>query len=867
MPTSIPERPADASLKAEKPTKANKLSTAGKPSEVNPSLSQNPEIKSYAKTPSTQEPSAQKFEPPDAQGTSDTSCRTPQADAVGSPSSSKAENTGRNVETSPSSTAQVTDADLAISASGAKMPVGFIRQYELVDRVRAYAPEGFDEDGLNRAYVFAMQAHGGQTRKSGDPYFTHPLAVAAILTELKADPASVITALLHDTVEDTDVSLADIRRLFGTEIESLVDGVTKLSKIELKSEASKQAENFRKLVMAMADDVRVLLVKLADRLHNMRTLYYFNNPDKQKRIALETLEIYAPLAGRIGIQRFREELEDLSFKELNPEAFKTIATRLDGLQSTTVKGVVDLAQTLRERLNLANIDVQVMSREKRPYSIWRKMEAKNISFEELADIYAFRVIVDTVEDCYKALGVVHTRWRMIPEEFDDYISNPKPNNYQSVHTAVIGPPTEAGNRQRIEIQIRTHKMHDHAERGAAAHWLYKQIGQGAENSVSQNMPARTEFIVPSDYDPLQTPRSLQTMFGQDEDPDEALKYAKLELFQDQVFCFTPNGTVIALPKGATALDFAYAVHTDIGDTCIGAEINNRARPLRIALKNGDVVRILRSENARPPTEWESMAVTGKTRAAIRRRLKELEYAEQVKMGRSVAESAFSGARLDFSLKAIKSALSRLKLKTPNEVLAKIGRGDMSVGELVEAVYPGAPTISENEVRASNAGQIVNARHVVRGVTPGYNAEMARCCLPIPGERIVGIKSGHDEIRVHTIFCHRLAEDNPSQDRWVDLKWRENRGEYRAASSIELTVRNEVGGLSELASVIARYNVSVTNIRFTKRTPDFFDLVIDVGVKDIQNLTQLLTAMRATNTTISAQRREGQEEEPNDDIAR
>lgn len=808
------------------------------------------------------------FDPPSASSTAATRLGTAQVNDGGQAQKNDSKSFGIDSHEEASASKEITQnssANYSKSANNpksannsgpAKMPVGFIRQYELVDRVRAYASTGFDEDALNRAYVFSMQAHGEQTRKSGDPYFTHPLAVAAILTELKADPATVITALLHDTVEDTETTLSDIDNRFGSEIASLVDGVTKLSKIELKSEASKQAENFRKLVMAMANDVRVLLVKLADRLHNMRTLHYFNNPDKQKRIALETLEIYAPLAGRIGIQRFRDELEDLSFKEINPDAYQTITDRLESLQQTTVQGVVDLAQTLRERLKLADIESEVLSREKRPYSIWRKMEAKNISFEELADIYAFRVIVDTIEDCYKTLGVIHTRWKMIPEEFDDYISIPKPNNYQSIHTAVIGPPTEAGVRQRIEIQIRTHQMHDHAERGAAAHWAYKETSGQQENTVSQNMPANTQLIVPRDYDPLQIPRNLQSMFGNDEDPDEALKYAKLELFQDQVFCFTPKGKVIDLPKGATALDFAYAVHTDIGDACIGAEINNRAKPLRIALKNGDVVRVLRSESARPPAEWESMAVTGKARAAIRRRLKELEYAEQVKMGRSVAESAFSGAKLDFSLKAIKSALSRLKLKSPNEVLARIGRGDMSVSELVEAIYPGAPAISDNEVRASNAGLLVDARHVVLGITPGYNAELAQCCLPVPGERIVGIKSGHDEMRVHTIFCQRLAQDDPPQDLWVDLKWRTNRGKYRAASTLELTVRNEVGGLSEMASVLARYNVSVTNIRFTNRTPDFFDLVIDIGVQDIQTLTQVLTALRATNTTISAQRSEG-----------
>jgi RelA/SpoT family (p)ppGpp synthetase len=492
-------------------------------------------------------------------------------------------------------------------AAPAAQPVGFIRQYELVDRVKSYDPRA-DEDLLNRAYVFAMKAHGGQTRKSGDPYFTHPLAVASILTELRADPATVATALLHDVVEDTETTVQDIDRLFGPEVARLVDGVTKLSQIELKSEVSKQAENFRKLVVAMADDVRVLLVKLADRLHNMRTLHHVDDAQKRQRVALETMEIYAPLAGRIGVQRFREELEDLSFRELSPAAYKTISERLEDLQSTTVAGVVELAQTLRSKLAKAGVRADVHSREKRPYSIWRKMAAKNVSFDELADIYAFRVLTETVEDCYRALAVIHTGWRMIPSEFDDYISAPKPNNYRSIHTAVIGPPRVDGGRQRIEIQIRTRAMHETAERGVAAHWQYKDAGNGSA----------VEIISPQQYDPYETPRRLVEMFQHGDDPEEALRYAKLELFQDQVFCFTPKGRVIALPKGSTAIDFAYAVHTDVGDTCIGAKINGAPKPLRTPLKNGDVVQILRSEHAPPPAEWETLAVTGRARSAIRK---------------------------------------------------------------------------------------------------------------------------------------------------------------------------------------------------------------------------------------------------------
>ncbi|MBI1366233.1 MAG: RelA/SpoT family protein [Alphaproteobacteria bacterium] len=740
--------------------------------------------------------------------------------------------------------ASTSDSAAHAPASQGAYPVGFIRQYEIVDRVKAYDPNA-NEDLLNRAYVFAMKAHGGQTRKSGDPYFTHPLAVAAILTELKTDPATVATALLHDVVEDTDVSVDDIKRLFGAEIAKLVDGVTKLSQIELKPQANRQAENFRKLVVAMADDVRVLLVKLADRLHNMRTLDHIPDPDKRQRIALETMEIYAPLAGRIGVQKFREELEDLSFRELSPQAFKSISARLEELQRTAVAGVIELAQMLRKRLADAGVKADVYSREKRPYSIWRKMAAKNVSFDELADIYAFRVITEKDEDCYRALGVIHTGWRMIPSEFDDYISAPKPNNYRSIHTAVIGPPRADGGRQRIEIQIRTRAMHETAERGVAAHWQYKDSGNGGLS---------IELNTPSQYDPYETPRRLVEMFQYGEDPDEALRYAKLELFQDQVFCFTPKGRIIALPKGSTAIDFAYAVHTDVGDSCIGAKINGAPRPLRTALKNGDVVQILRSENAPPPAEWETLAMTGRARSAIRRRIKKMQFAEQVALGRSIAEGVFSGAHLEFSAKAVRAGLARLGEKNVEEVLAKVGRGDLSVNQLIEAVYPGASHESESEIRAPGARPF-KPRVAIEGLTPGVSVKMAPCCTPLPGERIVGIREDDGSISVHTIDCATLAREDPPQSRWLDLSWRKDQTSFRAIAQIIVTVRNEVGVLSDVAGVIARYGVSIVNIKMRNRSQDFVELIIDAEVKDARQMEQMLAGLRASTAVLSAERNE------------
>lgn len=723
-------------------------------------------------------------------------------------------------------------------------PVGFIRQTELVDLVRAYDPDA-DEDMLNRAYVFAMKAHGGQTRQSGDPYFSHPLAVAAILTELRADPATVATALLHDVVEDTDYSIADIEAKFGSEIARLVDGVTKLTQYELRDEASKQAENFRKFVVAMADDVRVLLVKLADRLHNMRTLHYIQKKEKRERIALETMEIYAPLAGRIGVQRFREELEDIAFRELSPDAQETISRRLDELHEHSVSSVVELANLLRQRLAAEGIKAQVYSREKRAYSIWRKMTQKSVSFDELADIYAFRVLVDNVQDCYRALGVIHGNWRMIPTEFDDYISAPKPNNYRSIHTAVIGPPWQDGRRQRIEIQIRTFEMHETAERGVAAHWQYKD--PGAKNGST------VEIVAPGQYDPYETPRRLVEMFQSGEDPDEALRYAKLELFQDQVFCFTPKSRVIALPKGATALDFAYAVHTDVGDQCIGAKINGMQRPLRTPLETGDVVSILRSENAPVPAEWESIAQTGRARSAIRRRIKKMQYDEHLALGRSIAESVFTGANLQFSLKGVRAGLRKLGRKSVEDVLVAVGKGDLPVNQLVEAVYPGASAASGSEIRPASLSEF-KPSIAIAGLTPGVSVKMARCCTPLPGERIVGIRGDNGAITVHTIYCETLAEEDPPQSRWLDLKWREGEDEAKSAfARIVITVQNGVGVLSEVAGIIARYGVSIAAIRLQNRSKEFIDLLMDVEVKDAKHLSQALAGVRAAPSVINAER--------------
>lgn len=731
-------------------------------------------------------------------------------------------------------------------------PPNFIRQYELVDKVLEYDPEA-DEDILNKAYVFAMQAHGDQTRSSGDPYFSHPLAVAGILTDLKLDTATIATALLHDVVEDTDVTIRQIEAVFGTEIARLVDGVTKISKRELAPDADGKAENFAKFLLATAKDIRVLLVKLADRLHNMRTLHYIPSSQKRERISLETMEIYAPMAARIGIQRIREELEDLSFQYLNENAYQTITTGLDRLQTDAVHDVVALAQTLRNDLSDAGIPAEVHSREKRAFSIWRKMQRKRNTFEELADIYAFRVLVDNVDDCYRALGIIHRAFRMIPHEFDDYVSVPKPNGYQSIHTAVLSTEGEREG-QRVEIQIRTKEMHDIAERGIAAHWRYKEMTAIAQDEGGIDLSPKDDH---GTYEWLRS--MLETVIG-DGSKSEALDQAKFDLYQDQVFPFTPKGRVIPLPAGATALDFAYAVHTEVGDRFASGRINGVNRPARTPLRNGDVVEIIKNDNAPIPTGWENFVVTGAAKSGIRRRIRTLKAKEQRTLGERIVTSAFAARDLPFSRKGVETAAKELGYKKVSKLFEAAGRMELSGKSVLEQIFPDLDhdphDVTANALRF---GERIPRRAVsLAGVTPGGAIKLGSCCRPLPGERIVGVpdlQEGH--VVVHRIDCEVL--DNLPAEEWLDLSWSENFTEQFVAS-IGLTVNNKTGALGDIATTLAHYGADIVDLQLKHREVDFYDLWIDIAVKDARHLTKVLTGVRASDYVVAADRRDQEAEE-------
>jgi GTP pyrophosphokinase len=708
-----------------------------------------------------------------------------------------------------------------------------IRQYELVESVKSY-DTGADEDALNRAYVFSMKAHGSQLRASGDPYFSHPVEVAGILAKMKLDAASIITGLLHDTVEDTVATLADIRDLFGDDIARLVDGVTKLSQIELQSDESRQAENFRKLVLAMSEDIRVLLVKLADRLHNMRTLQYVKSEEKRQRIARETMDIYAPLAERIGIRDWKDELEDLAFRQLNPDAHASVTKRLDFLRSHGGDVIGRVIEDLRTTQAEAGVKAEVMGREKTPYSIWRKMQRNNVGFEQLSDIMAFRIAVESDVDCYRALGVIHNCYRVVPGRFKDYISIPKPNGYRSIHTGVIGPEN-----QRIELQIRTRVMHEVAEYGVAAHWVYKQGRPQTEGKQYHWL------------------RQLLEILEHAAEPEEFLEHTKLEMFSDQVFCFSPKGDLYALPHGATPVDFAYAVHSEVGNHCVGAKINGRIVPLRTELRNGDQVEVITSKAQTPSPTWESFVVTGKARACIRRFVRSQQRDQYVSLGREIVVKTFRQEGYELSEKALKGILKNFDGDNVDDLYALVGEGQFTGREVLWAVFPGAKKDrSQKVVPLTKARNKAGKDHAVpiRGLIPGMAVHFAGCCHPLPGERIVGIVATGKGVSIHTIDCETLESFAEMPERWLDVSW-EVGGEEAPmhVGRIHVLVNNEPGALGTISTVIGRDGGNIANLKIVHRSVDFFEMFIDIEVTDIKQLTDIMAALRATRVVNSVDR--------------
>lgn len=697
-----------------------------------------------------------------------------------------------------------------------------LRQYELVDRVLSYDPQA-DEALLNRAYVFSLHAHGGQKRASGDPYFSHPIEVAGILTDLHLDDETIATAILHDTIEDTVATAEEVERLFGPNIARLVDGVTKLSRIEAQTESERAAENLRKFLLAMSDDIRVLLVKLADRLHNMRTLHFVPKEEKRRRIARETLDIYAPLAERIGMYEFMKEMQTIAFSVLEPDAYETITKRLKSLNDDdggkTDGRVGKIAGSLKTLLTRHGIDGEVSGREKHPYSIWRKMEERQLGFEQLSDVMAFRAIVPTEDDCYRALGLLHRRWPMIQGRFKDYISTPKRNGYRSLHTAIMH-----GADSRVEIQIRTPEMHAQAEYGLAAHWAYKQSKVRAETQHS--------WIA-----------DLIEILDQAESPEDLLEHTKMAMYQDRIFAFTPAGELIQLPKGATPVDFAYAVHSNLGDQAVGAKVNGRVVPLRTQLDNGDQVQILRSKAQQPQANWLSFAYTGKARAAIRRHLGKRERDETETLGKKLYDQLVARLPAPLSAEAKAHAIQRLKLPDEATLMTAIARRTLTDSEVMEALMPGA-TGADSKAPIAPAPSIA-----ITGLTPGVAFTLAECCMPIPGDRIVGLRRPDAGIEIHRIDCVTL--DKAEDADWVDVAWGE--ASDGGAARIQVDVKNEPGALGIVATVLGQQAANIVNMRLDNRDTTFHTNTIDVEVRDAAHLARTLAALRAIDAVARAER--------------
>ncbi len=744
-----------------------------------------------------------------------------------------------------------------------------MRQYELVEKIKAYDPHA-DEALLNRAYVYAMQMHGQQKRASGDPYISHPLEVAAILVDLKLDDATIASALLHDTIEDTSATRDEIDKKFGKEIGALVDGLTKIAKLDLVTHKAEQAENFRKLLIAITSDVRVLLVKLADRLHNMRTLEHMR-PEKRKRIAEETMDIYAPLAARMGMQELREELEDLAFKTLYPEAHDIVVKRLVVLREDNKGLIEEIKFALEAKFSECEIKAQVLSREKRPYSIWSKMERKQISLGQLSDIYGFRVLVTEPPDCYAALGVVHTSWRVVPGRFKDYISTPKQNDYQSIHTTIVGP-----RHQRVELQIRTERMHRFAEYGIAAHATYKDTANGKGKSGSRK---KQKLSLSQESNAYSWLRRLVNMLLEGDNPEEFLEHTKLELFHDQVFCFTPQGLLIALARGASPIDFAYAVHTDIGNSCVGCKINGRTMPLMTQLKNGDEVDIIISKSQSPPAAWERIAVTGKARSAIRRATREASRQQYSKLGREILGRAFKRVGKSYRKTTLERILPRFSQKTAEDILTAVGQGELPTADVLQAAFPDIPrpqppkrkVMGRQDEGWFGLTKAIGLKFRLPGSSARENAQTASSIpirgpkgdLPVrfasrggalPGDRIVGIMEPGQGITIYPIHAEALKEFDDQPDRWIDVRWdTDENNQDRYPAQILVTAINEPGTLAQIAQIIGEAGGNIDNVKMNREAKDYTELLIDLEVWDLSHLNEIISGLRSKSVVSDIKR--------------
>lgn len=713
---------------------------------------------------------------------------------------------------------------------------------QLISQIKTYNPE-LDGTVVSAAVDYAKKMHEGQTRSSGEPYYTHPVEVASILAGMRMDMGTIVTAILHDTLEDTAATYEELSKQFGKEVADLVNGVSKLTRIESQTVEGKQAENFRKLLLAMSEDIRVLLVKLADRLHNMRTINAIQKPEKRRRIALETLEVYVPLAERIGINQIKVELEDLAFGVLNPEARESIGNRLTFLRKEGGDLVEKIIQELGDLLKKHDIKAEITGREKTGYSIWKKMQRKNVAFEQLSDIMAFRIVADNIEGCYHVLGLIHSTYPSVPGRFKDYISTPKPNGYRSIHTTVMGPQ-----RQRIEIQIRTSDMHKEADLGVAAHWAYKD---GKPPSMK-------------DVKKYRWLRELLDILEQEQRPEDFWENTKLELFQDQVYVFSPKGDLIELPSGATPIDFAYGIHSAIGDKCVGAKINGRIAPLNSKLSNGDQVEIITAKTQNPSPTWERFVVTGKARSHIRKYIRNQQRSEYSTLGKAMLQKVFRQEGYEFTEKAVAGVMDHYKVGEVEDIFANVGSGVFNARDVFRAIFPAHKTELAKRPSADMDKAVLvkplsgsDAPMPIRGLIPGMAVHFARCCHPLPGDRIVGIVTTGKGVTVHTIDCETLETFADTPERWLDVSWGSGPDSPEShVGRLEVTIQNEPGTLGTLTTVIGKSGGNITNLKITNRSTDFWEMMLDVYVHDTKHLNNIIAALRATPCIAAVERAKG-----------
>ena len=705
-----------------------------------------------------------------------------------------------------------------------------LKSRELITSAEAYINKS-DIDRIQKAIEFSSIAHHNQKRKSGEPYVYHPIEVAKILSEIKLDTSSIIAGLMHDIVEDTNISLSDIRKSFGEEVSILVDGLTKINSFSLKVNKLKLGENYRKLLIASTQDLRVILIKLADRLHNMKTLGFLSDHHKKLRISVETLEVYAPLAQRLGMRDWQEQLENLSFYYINPEAHNSISERLDYLNTKDENIIDEVMHSLKEIFSEENTECQIYGRIKTPYSIWNKIKRKEISFEQLSDIMAFRILTNSTRECYKLLGLIHRKFPYIHGRFKDFISSPKNNGYRALHTSVIGPKNK-----KIEIQFRSNVMNQIAEYGVAAHWKYKD-------------PKKIKESESKEYRWL---HELLDLMNESLNQDELIENSKIKLFQDSIYVFSPKGDVVELPVNSTPVDFAYSIHSEIGDKCVASKINGNLQPLKSILKNGDQVEILTSKESQPSPLWERFVTTSKVKSQIRKFMRSKKRDEHIIFGKEILNNAFKNEQIEFSNEAINKVLKNFNCKSSDDIFELVGSGSVMASNVIRSIFP---ELKINYSKNKNVALISPIK--LKGLTAGMTYHLAGCCSPILGDNIVGIVTAGIGVSVHTVDCDILSSYSDSPERWLDISWEKSSSNKEISTSrINVVLQNKPGSLGKVTSIIAKNNGNISNINFSTRKTDFFEIIIDIEVRDINHLNNIIAALRLISDVSSLNRIKG-----------